>query len=105
MNEFMYPQSPSVGKQPTSREAAESIAPRVPTLRERAYALVCEKPCSADSAAEAMGESVLSVRPRFSELVVMNMIVDSGQREKNRFNRNCIIYAPAPAQASLFKEQ
>jgi len=92
MREGFYPQSPSVGVQPTSREAAEHIAPRVQTLRDRALAVLMEHPASADAVAEALGEESYNVRPRVTELYKLGLVEDSGKRQKNRHNRNCIVY-------------
>jgi len=102
MREGFYPQSPSVGVQPTSREAAEHIAPRVQTLRDRALAVIRERPSTADEVCEALGESVLSLRPRCTELFKLGLVEDSGLRRKNSFNRNCIVYRAVPEQARLF---
>ena len=46
----------------------------------------------ADEAATFLGESVLSIRPRFSELATMGEIEDSGTRRKNASGRNAICW-------------
>jgi len=102
MNPHMYPNQPSPGRTDTSAEAAEHIAPRVQTLRDRALAVIRERPSTADEVCEALGESVLSLRPRCTELFKLGLVEDSGLRRKNSFNRNCIVYRAVPEQARLF---
>jgi len=97
-----YPNVPSVGKTDTSREAAESIAPKAPVLRERALSVLRERPSTADEVSEALGESVLSIRPRVSELAATNTIYDTGLRRRNIFGRNCVVWATFPDQYELF---
>jgi hypothetical protein len=98
----MYPNTPSVGQTDTSRLAAEAIAPNVQTLREKALALIAERPSTADEVAEAMNESILAVRPRISELKTMGKVMATDLRRKNRFNRSQIVWALVPAQSKLF---
>lgn len=53
----------------TGAEAAQAAAPTAETLRRRALAaLVAYGPMTADEIAEKLGEPILSVRPRVSEL-------------------------------------
>ena len=88
----IYPHSPATGKTTTSYEAAEAIAPRAQTLRDRAFKLLLEKDSTADELAEAMNESILAVRPRVSELVAMDMAVDSGVRRRMASGRSGIVW-------------
>jgi len=39
-----------------------------------------------------MNITILSVRPRFTELKLSNQIVDSGERRRNNFNKNIIVW-------------
>jgi len=104
MREGFYPQSPSVGVQPTSREAAEHIAPRVQTLRDRAFKLLPERCSTADELAEAMNETILAVRPRVAEIVVKGEAYDSGVRRRNSSGRSAIVWRAVRevSQSSLF---
>lgn len=77
----------------TSREAAESIAPDTGRLRililntlEKHGAL------TADEIADRMGESVLSIRPRVSELRNMGRIADTGYRRANKSGRKAAVW-------------
>jgi predicted ArsR family transcriptional regulator len=101
-NPNFYPNTPSPGRTDTSAEAATHIAPRVQTLRDRALAVLQEKEGSADSVAEALGEESYNIRPRVTELFKLGLVEDSGKRQKNRHNRNCIVYRAVPIQSSLF---
>lgn len=103
-NPYMYPVSPSVGVRDTSREAAEAIAPSVQTLRDLAFKVLLERDSTADECAEAMGKSILAVRPRISELVAMDMVVDSGKRRRMASGRSGIVWRAvrSESQARLF---
>jgi predicted ArsR family transcriptional regulator len=69
----------------TSEKAARKVSGRAPMLRAKAYQILVEskEPMTADEVAARMGESVLSIRPRLSELVEAGRIKDSGQRGQN----------------------
>ena len=49
-------------------------------------------PVSADDLAAAMGQSVISIRPRVSELATSGRIVDSGSRGETALGRPCILW-------------
>lgn len=83
-----YPDLPGFKVPGTSKEAAKAIEPEVNYLRNACLQLVIERgPISADEAADILHRSVLSIRPRFSELKTMGKIRDSKQRTKNRSGR------------------
>lgn len=84
-----YPASPGYKDRDTSRLAARVAAGRVELLRDQCL-LALRKAgqdgiggLTADEAALQIGENVLSIRPRFSELVRLGKIKDSGQRRRN----------------------
>lgn len=89
---YEYPQHPGWKKRETSLEAAEAIASKAQTLRDKVYQLLRSRPCSADEAARILGETVLSVRPRFSELAAKNKIKDSGKRDITASKKRSIIW-------------
>lgn len=72
--------------QPTSREAAEKAAPGAAMIRDQIISMMRanSRAMSADEIAEALGLSILSVRPRVSELARAGKLVNSGQRAINR---------------------
>ena len=49
----------------------------------------------ADEAAAVTGESVLSIRPRVTELVKKDLVFDSGQRRPNVSGRKAIVWVAA----------
>ena len=89
---FTYPHHPGWKKRTTSEDAADAIAPKAPTLRDKVYQLLKAKPMTADECAEWLGEPILSIRPRLSELARMNKIVDTGERRKNDSGKNAIVW-------------
>lgn len=78
----MYPQHPGwrTDSPETARHAAAKVATKAKTLREQCLELLADRPMAADEAAMALNVSILSIRPRFSELRAMGLIEDSGQR-------------------------
>lgn len=81
-----YPNSPGYKKSGTSREAAIKIAPKAPSLRDKALEIFKQHHrlgLTADELAFLLDQSVLSIRPRVSELFRLGLIEDSGQRRKN----------------------
>ena len=90
-----YPHAPGFKDDDTSREAAESIAPSAELLRERCYSALRENgPATADEVAGWLELSVLSTRPRFTELQRAGRICDTGERRKNASGRNAKVWSP-----------
>lgn len=66
-----YPDSPGFKERTTSQEAARKMAPRAGTLRAdvmTVYRTAWPAGLTADECAARMGKSILSVRPRVTEL-------------------------------------
>lgn len=79
-----YPHEPGYKENETSREAAEAIAADAPTLRGITLAYIRQHPgLTADQIATALNKSVLTIRPRVSELRRMGLIINLG-RGRNR---------------------
>lgn len=81
-----YPQQPGYRRRSkTSKGAAESVKDRAPTLRDRVLWLLktSEPGHTADECAMLLGETVLSIRPRLSELKRLGKIYDSGITRPN----------------------
>lgn len=90
-----YPASPGFKAPGTSQEAAEAIKPVVHYLQGvvlKHLAYWPDQGRTADECAEELNKSVLSIRPRFSELKEKGLIVDTGQRRKNASGRNAIVW-------------
>lgn len=75
-----YPSAPGFKEGDTSREAAEAFAARAGTLRRLCYQYLKRHPRrTADEVAAALGETVLAIRPRISELRVAGAIRNDGR--------------------------
>lgn len=63
-------------------------------VRREVYDYLRDRPdgATADEIAYALGYSILTVRPRVSELNRMQKIADSGARRKNASGRNAIVW-------------
>lgn len=88
-----YPNSPGFKRDGTSRIAAKAMTPRAPTLRERILALLRSGAClTPDEAAARLGEPILAVRPRFSELSRLGLICETGERRQNDSGLRANVY-------------
>ena len=96
-----YPHHPGAKRAGTSQATADDIAPRAPTLRQATLAVyqAAEIPgggqygwLTADEAAFVLGQSVLAIRPRITELARLNELVDSGLRRRNASGKLAIVW-------------
>jgi hypothetical protein len=81
-----YPGSPGFKSRGTSSIAARRIARHATALRDRVYALLkTNYPASftSDEIADRLEESILSVRPRVTELLRRGVISKTESRRKN----------------------
>lgn len=78
-----YPNTAGYKRPGTSKAAAEKV--RAPNLRDKVLELLREYDTgyTADECAAAMGKSILSIRPRLSELVRLGLIFDTGITRAN----------------------
>lgn len=86
--DLFYPESPGWKSGDTSRDAAVAMKGRASVLRERVYTEIAaagRSGLTADQVAARLGETVLAVRPRLSELfhVTPSRIVPTGERRTN----------------------
>lgn len=91
----VYPNHPGYKVAGPSKEAASKVAPKAPNLRDQAVAIFKQHHrlgLTADELAFLLNASVLSIRPRLTELVHMNVIEDSGERRKNSFKSNVTVW-------------
>lgn len=92
---FRYPDAPGAQDRDTSRAAAEAIQPTAATLRAKALAIVeRSNGLTADEVAGRLGLSILSIRPRLTELARLHKVRDSGSRRRNQSGRQAIVWAP-----------
>jgi len=88
-----YPCQPGTKARDTSGAAGDGIAGHAKQLREQVWAMFKDgAELTADEAADRLGASILSIRPRFSELVARGLIDDTGRRHKNGSGRNAIVW-------------
>ena len=90
-----YPDVPGWKARDTSREAADALLARLPRLKRAvlaAYRKAGKPGLTADEAAAIIGETVLAVRPRVTELALDGYLVDSGFRRRNASRRRAIVW-------------
>lgn len=91
-----YPYVAGSKARDTSYQAAEEIeATEAPLLRDLVYAEIKstgEIGLTADEVAARLNKSVLSIRPRVTELGKQNRIVDTGSRRKNASDKSAIVW-------------
>ncbi len=93
---FTYPNQPGFKSPGTSQQAAEEMRPTAATLRELCLKMLRRYgDLTADEAAAFCNQSVLSIRPRFSELVALGKIRDSGIRRPNASGKRAIVWEVA----------
>lgn len=84
---------PAARNTDTSRAAAASVAPSAARVRSMVLnAIRASAGLTADEAAGRLGMSVLTVRPRVSELGKSGAIVDAGIRRPNQSGRRAIVW-------------
>ena len=97
---------PNKGKTDTSEEAAMKISSVAKTLRDKTYHAILDKEMTASEIAEKLGHRLLGIRPRTTELKDNGYIKDSGDRRKNQYGNNEIVWAitdkPTEATSELF---
>jgi hypothetical protein len=89
-----YPDVPGWKAEGPSHDAAKAVTGRAKTLRDRTYRFLQEQypnAYSADQIAARLGETILSVRPRVSELHKAQLIEAVAVRSKNQsgMTANC----------------
>lgn len=90
-----YPASPGCRRTDTSRRAADEIAPAAGTIRAKVLATVRDAGpagLTPDECAARLGLSILTVRPRFSELKLVGLVRDGGARRRNAGGRSAIVW-------------
>lgn len=90
-----YPDAPGFKAPGTSQAAAESMASSAPRLRRMCLQHIenmGEIGATPDETAAALGLSVLSVRPRFTELAGSGAIRPTGATRKNASGRSAKVW-------------
>lgn len=89
-----YPHSPGFKKRDTAKKAAREMKPKAPTLRDACLKVLRQRGTgmTADEIAAELGKSVLSIRPRVSELAALGSLEDTGLRRDNRSMKQAIVW-------------
>jgi predicted ArsR family transcriptional regulator len=89
-----YPDAPGHKARGTSEEAAASMTGSAAQLQKAVLTVLYRHPIglTADQCAEYVGVSVLSIRPRFSELQRKGLIEETGERRRNQSGRMANVY-------------
>jgi predicted ArsR family transcriptional regulator len=96
-----YPTAPGFKTGGTSAAAAFEVAEDAATLRAKCYELIQMRgDHTADEVAAMLDRSVLSIRPRFTELFKMGWIFKSGVRRKNDSGMSATVWS-IDSQAKL----
>ncbi len=92
-----YPQSPGwkAEETETSREAARSVETPAKTLRRKCHEALKGAAMTADEVAELLGASVLSVRPRVSELKAQGKVEATDKRRCNVSGKTAVVWRAA----------
>lgn len=92
-----YPEAPGHKGGGTSKEAAVKIRGRAAVLRQRVLDWFrFNTRGTADECAEALGESILAIRPRVSELKTAGEIRKTSRRKTNQSGMTAAIYTTIP---------
>lgn len=76
----------------TSKAAAASVSGVAPSLRERVFAMIAEKPSTMDEVEILTGLNAQSITPRFRELFLAGRIQDTGERRETRSTRKAAVW-------------
>lgn len=87
-----YPEAPGFKKRDTCKAAAEGIASKAGSLRDRVLAEIKHYPGSPEQIAQRLKEPLMNVRPRLSELSAKNLVRDSGRRALAHGGRQAIVW-------------
>jgi predicted ArsR family transcriptional regulator len=88
-----YPFTPGFKDDDTSKEAASKTTDAKNRRELVMWALNKWGPMTADQCAHRLGIGILGIRPRFSELVRLKRIYDTGKRGVNESGMTAKIYA------------
>jgi hypothetical protein len=94
----IYPDAPGFKASGPSEQAATAINGTAKTLREQVLKIIAASPAglSADAVADRLGKSILSVRPRVSELRRLGEIQPTTKRAKYESGMSATIWVRSP---------
>ena len=88
----MYPDIPGYKEPTTSKEAAQEMASSAKLLRVKCLDMIRKHPMTADQVAAILDLSVLSVRPRISELYAKGLIEKTKMRGRNASGKRATVW-------------
>lgn len=88
----VYPFKPGYKITGTSMQAAQSMEEASLTLKALVYELLKVQDLTTDECAEKLGKTVLSIRPRLTELEAQGFIHKTHQVRKNASGRNATVW-------------
>lgn len=97
-DDLFYPRAPGHKEQTTSKDAARAVRGDAALLRERVFETVRSSGAAgrtADEAASLLERSVLSVRPRITELGKVGRIMRTGARRENESGLKATVWRAA----------
>jgi predicted transcriptional regulator len=87
-----YPDHPGAQGDATSQEAADKVAPEAGTVREACLRILkALGPMTADEVATQLGLSVLTVRPRITELKRKGLARSTADRRENVSGMSAVV--------------
>lgn len=94
MSELIYPEAPGFKVSGPSKQAAEAMGSTAKKLRAAVLAQFSQYPsgATADEIAKDLNLSILSVRPRVSELNRNGKIEQTGSRRKNESGMTATVW-------------
>jgi len=88
----LYPVSPGFKREGTSELSAKQSSCNSRKLQALVLHQLERSDLTADECAFRLGEDKLSIRPRFSELQAMDLIVETDLRRKNESGKSAIVW-------------
>lgn len=88
-----YPHKPGERQSETSKSAARAVGRRDKPLRDKILSLMASgEELTPDEAARLLGETVLAIRPRFSQLKKLGKIIPTGEERLNDSGLKADVY-------------
>lgn len=90
-----YPQEPGYKRAGTSKDAADSMREKAPNLQQKVLDVLFHQSLTADECAAEIGRSILSIRPRLTELLRLGKIADTGTTRANSSGKMATVWSAA----------
>lgn len=87
-----YPETPGYKKSGTSKAAADSMIKKAPSLQQKVLDVLFHQDLTADECAAEIGRSLLSIRPRLTELLRLGKIADTGLTRANDSGKQATVW-------------